>query len=74
MTQIRDTEQRREAFFNHKGWTDWDKALSARTDDFYALNGGLSFHQIKGSMTVEGGPGIDFAMLKYAREKKLLPC
>jgi len=25
-------------------------------------------------MVVEGGPGIDFAMLKYAREKKLLPC
>ena len=71
---IRDTEQRRAAFFNHTGWTDWDKALSALTDDFYALNGGLSFHQIKGSMTVEGGPGIDFAMLKYAREKKMLPC
>ncbi len=71
---IRDTEQRRAAFFNHKGWTDWDKALSALTDDFYALNGGLSFHKIQDSMTVEGGPGIDFAMLKYAREKKLLPC
>lgn len=73
-TYIRDTEQRRAAYFNHNGWTDWDKALSALTDDFYALNGGLSFHKIQGSMTVEGGPGIDFAMLKYAREKKLLPC
>jgi len=71
---IRDTEQRRAAYFNHKGWTDWDKQLSALTDDFYALNGGLSFHKMKDSMMVEGGPGIDFAMLKYAREKKLLPC
>lgn len=73
-TYLRDTEQRRAAFFNHKGWSDWDKALSALTDDFYALNGGLSFHKIRGSMEVEGGPGIDFAMLKYARENNLLPC
>jgi hypothetical protein len=71
---IRDTEQRRATWFNHKGWTDWDKKLSALTDDFYALNGGLSFHKIQNSMEVEGGPGIDFAMLRYAREKKLLPC
>jgi hypothetical protein len=35
--------------------------------------GGLQFHRIKDSM-VEGGPGIDFAMLNYARKNKLLPC
>lgn len=29
---------------------------------------------IKGNLMVEGGPGIDFAMRKYAREHKLLPC
>jgi hypothetical protein len=44
------------------------------SDYFYALNGGLSFHKIQGSMEVEGGTGIDFAMLKYARDNKLLPC
>ena len=60
--------------FNHDGWTSFDKKLSALTDDFYALGGGLSFHKLKNSMVVEGGPGIDFAMLKYARDHKLLPC
>ncbi len=38
--------------------------LSALTDDSYALNGGPSFHKMKDSIMVEGGPGIDFAMLK----------
>jgi len=70
---IRDTNRRREVYFK-RGWTDWDKKLSDLTDDFYALNGGLSFHGIRGSMVVEGGPGIDFAMLSYARQHKLLPC
>lgn len=71
---LRDTEQRRNVYFNHGGWNDWDKKLSGLTEDFYALNGGIEFHQIRGSMVVEGGPGIEFAMLKYARQNKLLPC
>jgi hypothetical protein len=71
---LRDTTRRRETAFGHDGWTNWDKKLSALTDEFYDLNGGLSFHRIKGNMIVEGGPGIDFAMRKYARENKLLPC
>ena len=71
---LRDTNRRREVHFNGKGWTTFDKKLSALTDEFYGLGGGLSFHKLKTSMVVEGGPGIDFAMLKYAREHKLLPC
>ena len=38
-----------------------------------AVSGGLSFHKTQSSM-VEGGPAIDFAMLKYARENNFLPC
>lgn len=71
---LRDTERRRQAYFHNDAWKDWRKKLSALTDEFYALNGGLSFHRIRGSTVVEGGPGIDFAMLKYARQHKLLPC
>ena len=71
---LRDTNRRREVHFHHQGWNAFDKKLSALTDDFYALGGGLSFHKLKNSMVVEGGPGIDFAMLKYARDHKLLPC
>jgi len=67
----RDTKRRSEVDFG--GWNDWDKKLSAMTDELYALNGELAFQCIKGDMVVEGGPGIDFAMRKYAREHKL-PC
>lgn len=70
----RDTERRRQSYFDNEAWKDWKKKLSDLTDDFYALNGGLSFHRMRGSTVVEGGPGIDFAMLKYARQHKLLPC
>jgi hypothetical protein len=71
---LRDTELRRESYLHNDAWSDQDKKLSDLTDEFYALNGGLSFHRIHGSTVVEGGPGIDFAMLKYARQHKLLPC
>jgi hypothetical protein len=70
---IRDIVRRRDTDF--KGdWNDWDKQLSGLTDEFYALDGGLEFHAIGGGMTVEGGPGIENAMLKYARRNHLLPC
>jgi hypothetical protein len=68
----RDAE-RREKDLEGPG-TDLDKQLSRLTDDFYALDGGLEFHAIGGGMTVEGGPGFDDAMLKYARRNRLLPC
>jgi hypothetical protein len=55
-------------------WSDWDKKLSALTDDFYAIGGGSKVHNIKGHIAFEGGPGLRDAMLNYAREKKLLPC
>jgi uncharacterized protein DUF4375 len=71
---IRDTMRRREVWFSHDDWNEWDKKLSALTDDFYALDGGLSFHRVRDSMVAEGGPGIDFAMLRYAKQHKLLPC
>jgi Domain of unknown function (DUF4375) len=71
---IRDTNRRRDVYFKRDGWNDWDKKLSDLTDEFYALNGGLSFHRMRGSTIVEGGPGIDFAMLRYARQHRLLPC
>jgi len=67
----RDAE-RREA--DLKGRDDLEKQLSDLTDEFYALDGGLEFHAIGGGMTVEGGPGIEDAMLKYARRNHLLPC
>jgi hypothetical protein len=52
----RDTQARRERYFHNDPWKrDYDKKLSALTDELYALDGGLSFHQIKGSMAVEGG-------------------
>lgn len=51
-----------------------DDKLSALTEELYALDGGLSFHSVKASTVVEGGPGIDYAMRKYARKKELLPC
>ena len=70
----RDTQARRERYFHKDAWSDDRNKLSALTDELYALDGGLSFHQIKGSMVVEGGPGIDFAMRNYARKHKLLPC
>ena len=71
---IRDTARRREVHFDHGGFNDWDRELAALTDELYALDGGLQFHRIKDSMVVEGGPGIDFAMLNYARKNKLMPC
>ena len=71
---IRDTERRRDTFFRRDGSDEFDKRLSGLTDELYALDGGLEFHRIGNSMEVEGGPGIDFAMLKYARQNKLLPC
>jgi Domain of unknown function (DUF4375) len=70
---IRETQRRRETDFKGE-WNDWDKRLSGLTDEFYALDGGLEFHAIGGGMTVEGGPGIDHAILKYARQHRLLPC
>jgi uncharacterized protein DUF4375 len=73
-TYIRETPRRREAFFKHDGWNEWDKKLSALTDDLYALDGGLSFHRVRDSTVVEGGPGIDFAILRYTKQHKLLPC
>jgi hypothetical protein len=70
---IRETQRRRERDFAGD-WSDWDKRLSGLTDEFYALDGGLGFQAIGGGMVVEGGPGIDYAMLKYARSHALLPC
>jgi hypothetical protein len=67
----RDAE-RRETDLRGRG--DLHKQLSHLTDEFYALDGGLEFHAIGGGMTVEGGPGIEDAMLKYARRNHLLPC
>ena len=72
---IRATPRRGGNATSNDAWKkDYGDRLSALTDQLYALDGGVSFHSIKGSMVVEGGPGIDFAMRKYAREKKLLPC
>ena len=71
---IRDTALRREVHFDHDGFNDWDRKPAALTDELFALDGGLQFHRIKDSMVAEGGPGIDFAMLNYARRNKLLPC
>jgi hypothetical protein len=71
---VRDTERRREIYFAGEDWNEWDKRLSALTDEFYALDGGREFQAIGGGVTVEGGPGLDDAMLKYARRYHMLPC
>jgi hypothetical protein len=44
------------------------------TDEFYAIGGGAKVHQIKGDLAFEGGPGIRYAVLAYARSKNMLPC
>ena len=71
---FRDTERRRETYFHNEAWNDRRKKLSNLTDEFYAMNGGCQLSQDPRQQVVEGGPGIDFAMLKYARQHKLLPC
>jgi hypothetical protein len=70
---IRDNTLRREARFKSE-WTDWDKALSRLTDDFYAIGGGAKAYRIKGDLAFEGGPGFRHAMVTYARASKMLPC
>lgn len=70
---IRDNDRRREAHFAGD-WSEWDKTLSAMTDEFYAIGGGAQALRIKGDLAFEGGPGIRHGMLNYAREHKMLPC
>ena len=70
---IRDNGKRREAHFGGD-WSDWDKKLSALTDDFYAIGGGAEVYRIKGDLAFEGGPGLRHAMLAHARDNKMLPC
>jgi len=70
----RDIEKRRDAYFSHPGWSDWDKQLQALTDEFYALDGGPTVVRLGGNTAIEGGPGIWSAMATYARSKKMLPC
>lgn len=71
----RDTEQRRAAYFhNHDGWNDWDRQLSELTDAFYALDGGPQVLHIGGDMQIQGGPGLRYAMLAFAKYHAMLPC
>ncbi len=70
----RDTAKRQARHFDRPEWNDWDKRLSALTDDFYALDGGTMVVQIGDGAAIEGGPAIWPAMAIYARNKKLLPC
>jgi hypothetical protein len=73
-TYIRDTEKRRDKFFSHNGWSPWDEQLQKLTDEFYALDGGITVIKVGQSMITDGGPGLWPGMTIYAREKKLLPC
>lgn len=71
----RDTEQRREAsFHDHDGWNDWDRRLSRLTDELYALDGGPQVLSIGGDRQIQGGPGLRYAMLAFAKHHDLLPC
>jgi hypothetical protein len=70
----RDMGRRRAKYFDHGDWNDWDKQLSALTDQFYALDGGPTVVRLGGNTAIEGGPGIWTAMATYARAKKMLPC
>jgi hypothetical protein len=70
---IRDNAKRRAIHFKGE-WSDWDKKLSAMTDEFYAIGGGAKVYRIKGDLAFEGGPGIRQAVLAYARRKNMLPC
>lgn len=70
---IRDNEARRAKHFPGT-WADWDKKLSALTDDFYKIGGGAQAVPIKGALAFEGGPGLREAVLNLARTRKLLPC
>jgi hypothetical protein len=72
---IRDTQQRRDVHFhNHDDWNEWDKRLSALTDEFYALEGGPVVYRLGGDLTIDGGPNVRHAMLGFARRNDLLPC
>ncbi len=73
-TYARDTERRRKKHFDHADWNDWDRQLSALTDEFYALDGGPTAVRLGGTTGIAGGPGIWPAMAAYARKKNLLPC
>jgi hypothetical protein len=71
----RDTEQRRETHFHdHEGWNGWDEELSALTDAFYALDGGPQALHMGGDLQIDGGPGLRYAMLAFAKQHNLLPC
>lgn len=71
----RDTQQRRETHFHtHDGWNDWDNELSGLTDAFYALDGGPQVLHIGGDMQIQGGPGLRYAMLAFAKHHNMLPC
>lgn len=70
----RDTAKRQARYFERPEWNDWDKRLSALTDEFYALDGGPTVVKLGDGAAIEGGPGIWVGMAAYARNKKLLPC
>lgn len=70
----RDTEKRRETDFNHDGWSAWDEQLSGLTDAFYALDGGPQVLNIGGERQIQGGPGLRYAMLAFAKHHDMLPC
>lgn len=69
----RDTQLRRETHF-HEGWSEWDEQLSGLTDEFYALDGGPQVLHIGGDMQIQGGPGLRYAMLAFAKHHNMLPC
>jgi hypothetical protein len=69
-----DTQQRRETDFNHDGWSAWDEQLSGLTDAFYALDGGPQVLNIGGERQIQGGPGLRYAMLAFAKHHDMLPC
>jgi hypothetical protein len=72
---VRDTARRRETYFHdHDGWNDWERQLPALTDDLYALDGGPGVYTVAGGVTIEGGPGIRYGMLRYARDRGLPLC
>ena len=74
-TYPRDTQARRETYFGDGEAAEaFDRKLADLTDEIYALDGGPSVVRLGGETTIDGGPGIRYAMIDYARRNNLLPC
>lgn len=70
----RDRRLRDSTYIGVKNDEGFETGLAELTDQFYALDGGVRVTHLGNSTQIEGGPGIREGMIRFAREKGLLPC